>query len=65
MELLKGNNWMPWKRHMLAVLQDLSLKTYIDDKAAPPVSINGAKPTPDEEVALKKWSEGDSKARRF
>ena len=29
MEMLKAQNWMPWKRQMLAVLRDLGLEKYI------------------------------------
>ena len=40
MELLKGHNWMPWKRRMLAVLRDLGLEKYITkDAKAPDVVI--------------------------
>ena len=29
-ELLGINNWMPWKRRMLAILRDLDLEEYIE-----------------------------------
>ena len=28
-ELLKVDNWMPWKRHMLAVFRDFGLEKFI------------------------------------
>ena len=36
MELLKAHNWMPWKRRMLAMLQDLGLEKYIAKDAKAP-----------------------------
>ena len=36
MEMLKSSNWMPWKRHMLAVLRDLGLEKYIAKDASVP-----------------------------
>jgi len=29
-ELLKGNNWMPWKHQIPAILQDMGLEKYIE-----------------------------------
>jgi len=62
-EMLKAMNWMPWKRRMLAVLRDLGLESYIAKDAAPPGFNDPQTPTKDEEVASKKWREGDAKAR--
>jgi hypothetical protein len=36
-ELLKADNWMPWKRRILAILRDLGLEKYIDKAAMPPI----------------------------
>ncbi|KIM78386.1 hypothetical protein PILCRDRAFT_794250 [Piloderma croceum F 1598] len=63
MEMLKGNNWMPWKMQMLAVLQDLSLKTYIDKDSKLPTPKDPQKPTDTEKEAEKKWCKGNAKAR--
>jgi hypothetical protein len=63
MELLKGNNWMPWKRRMLAVLRDLGLETYLDKDSKAPVAADPTKPTKEEKEAEKKWKDGDAKAR--
>jgi hypothetical protein len=63
MELLKGNNWMPWKRHMLAVLRDLGLETYLDKDSKAPVAADPMKPMKEEKEAEKKWKDGDTKAR--
>jgi hypothetical protein len=62
-EMLKGNNWMPWKRRMMAVLRDQQLDSYIETDAKPPVYADPAKPEDAEKEAIKKWREGDAKAR--
>ena len=62
MEMLKTQNWMPWKRRMLAVLRDLGLDKYIASDAALPGSANPKEPTAEELEAQKKWREGDTKA---
>ena len=64
-EFLQGNNWMPWKRRMLAVLHDLGLETYMEKDAAPPAPANSVKPTDKELKAIKKWQEQDAKARTW
>ena len=48
---------------MLAVLRDLGLESYIAKDAAPPGFNDPQTPMKDEEVASKKWREGDAKAR--
>jgi gag-polypeptide of LTR copia-type len=62
-ELLRANNWMQWKRRMMAVLRDLGLETYINKNAKLPVPAVANAPTKEEEDAIKKWKEGDAKAR--
>ena len=62
-EMLKATNWMLWKHRMLAVLRDLGLESYIMKDATAPEFSNPQTPTKDEEVALKKWREGNAKAR--
>ena len=62
-ELLKANNWMPWKQQMLAIFRDLGLEKYIAKDAKAPESANPTKITPEEMEAKKKWAEGDGKAR--
>ncbi|KAF4622418.1 hypothetical protein D9613_009127 [Agrocybe pediades] len=63
MELLKAHNWMPWKRKMLAVLEDLGLDSYIERDAKRPESAIPGKPTAEEIEAQTKWDKGDRKAR--
>jgi hypothetical protein len=41
-ELLKADNWMPWKRRMLAVFRDLGLEKYIAKDAKAPESADPA-----------------------
>ena len=62
-ELLKADNWMPWKRRMLVVFRDLGLEKYIVKDAKAPESADPAKITPEEIEAKKKWQDGDGKAR--
>jgi hypothetical protein len=62
-ELLKADNWMPWKRRMLAVFRDLGLEKYIAKDAKAPESTDPAKITLEEIEAKKKWQDGDGKAR--
>jgi uncharacterized protein YaeQ len=62
-ELLKGNNWMPWKRRMLAVLWYLGLETHIEESSKLPVAADPSKLTKDETEAIKKWTDGDAKTR--
>ena len=45
MEMLKSSNWMPWKRHMLAVLRDLGLEKYIAKDASVPGEAKKGEPT--------------------
>ena len=45
---LKGDNWMPWKRRMLAILRDTGLEKYIEKGAALPLPADPSKPTEDE-----------------
>ena len=62
-ELLKGDNWVPWKCRMLAVLRDLNLEKYIEPTAMSPTPEDPTKPTKDETEAMDKWREGDARAR--
>ena len=48
---------------MLAILQDLSLETYIDRDSKPPTPADPQKVTDTWKEAAKKWCEGDAKAR--
>ena len=62
-ELLGANNWMPWKRRILAVLRDQNLEEYIEENATPPVPADIAKPTDEEKGLMKTWKQGDARAR--
>ncbi|KAJ3543106.1 hypothetical protein NMY22_g3260 [Coprinellus aureogranulatus] len=52
-ELLKANNWMPWKQRMLAILRDLGLEKYIEADSKPSGS----------DEAKEAWRAGDAKTR--
>ena len=52
-ELLKADNWMPWKQRMLVVFPDLGLEKYIAKDAKAPESADPAKITL-EEMEVKK-----------
>lgn len=62
MEMLKSNNWMPWKRRMLAVLHNLGLEKFIVKDASEPGAAKD-EPTTAELEAQRKWREGDAKAQ--
>src|SRR5882757_3808003 len=53
-ELLRNDNWMPWKRRMLAILRDQGLEKYVSKTAQSPAG---------DEEAITKWQDGDAKAR--
>src|SRR5271168_1544274 len=62
-ELLGSNNWMPWKRRMLAILRDLNLEDYIEKESTSPVAKEPGNPTDVEKGLIKAWKTGDAKAR--
>ena len=62
-ELLKADNWMLWKRQMLAILRDLGLEKYIAKDAKSPTPVDLNQPTKDEDEAVDKWKEGDTRTR--
>jgi len=63
MELLNNDNWMPWKRRMMAVLRDLDLDKYIEGDEEVPKPKDEGQPTEVEKKELKEWNRGDAKAR--
>jgi hypothetical protein len=62
-EHLKSDNWVPWKRRILAVLRDLGLEKYIEGTAMSPIAANQIEPTKEEIEAMDKWREGDARTR--
>ena len=58
-ELLKSNNRLPWKRHMLAVLWDQKLESYIKKNATPPEPKDPKHLTEEERKAIRMWTECD------
>ncbi|KAJ3505976.1 hypothetical protein NMY22_g17398 [Coprinellus aureogranulatus] len=63
LEPLTANNWMPWKQRMLAVLQELELKSYItaEGSVKPVVKLDATPPVTTADVT--KWEKGKLKAR--
>ena len=62
-ELLRINDWMPWKCRMLAILRDLDLEEYIEKDLWPPIPENTSALTDDEKVKIKTWKTRDAKVR--
>jgi hypothetical protein len=62
-DLLSSNNWLPWKRRMIAILRDQKLGKYLEKDAAPPTPADPMKPTSEETRAIEAWKEGDYRAQ--
>ncbi|KAJ2927946.1 hypothetical protein H1R20_g9148, partial [Candolleomyces eurysporus] len=62
-ELLKGTNWMPWKRRMTAILRDQNLEEYINPESKKPEPADKNSPTTEERKKIETWIQGDAKAR--
>ena len=62
-ELLQGDNWLPWKRRMLAILRDQGLEKYVEKDTVMPVAAIPSAPTAAETEAIAKWKDGDAKTR--
>jgi hypothetical protein len=60
--LLKADNWMPWKRRMLAILRDQGLEKYIEKTAEPLKPLILGQVKKEETEAINRWNEGDAKA---
>ena len=60
-ELLREDNWLPWKRRVTAILRERNLLKYVDGTAKKPKS---SSPTTTEEInELTKWETGDQSAQ--
>ncbi|KIL57785.1 hypothetical protein M378DRAFT_87422, partial [Amanita muscaria Koide BX008] len=63
-EPLRGHeNWLPWKRRMLAILRELDLDGYALDDAKPPEPKVKDQPSDDENKAISEWKKKDEKTR--
>ena len=62
-ELLKGTNWMPWKRRMLAIFWELNLEKYIAKDVKEPEPADKEKVTETEKEAQRVWRKGDAKTQ--
>jgi hypothetical protein len=61
-ELLKGTNWMPWKRRMMVILRDQNLEEYIKPDSKKPEPASKDSPTAEESAQIEKWINRDAKA---
>src|SRR6266850_8520317 len=63
-EPLKGQeNWMPWKRRMLAIFCELELDEYIKEGAAQPSPLIQEVPTEEDVQRILAWRKKDEKVR--
>lgn len=62
-ELLNEENYLPWKRRVIAILRDKELLGYVDGRIKRPVPTNASSPTPDEIKEIDAWDIKDGKAQ--
>jgi hypothetical protein len=63
-EALRGpENWMPWKRRMIAIFRELELYELISETAKAPEPKAPSAPTEEEQKAIKAWEKRDEKVR--
>ena len=60
-ELLREDNWLPWKRRITGILRDRNLLKFVDGTAKKPEVSDPMKDG--EEAKVTAWEEGDSRAR--
>jgi hypothetical protein len=60
-ELLREDNWLPWKCHITGILHDRNLLKFIDGIAKKPTVSDPVKDG--EAVKVTTWEEGDSKPK--
>jgi hypothetical protein len=64
MEPLTATNWMPWKRHMLAILWELGLEAFITKEGSvkPTLTAPDASP-PVTQAEITRWETNEQRAR--
>ena len=62
-ELLNDDNYLAWKRRVIAVLRDKELLEYVDGTEVKPIAADPDAPTADEAKAIKAWIKADGKAQ--
>ncbi len=62
-ELLREDNWVPWKRRVTAILRERGLLKYAEGIERKPVSADAKAPTAEELEKARKWEELDGKAQ--
>ncbi|GBE80872.1 hypothetical protein SCP_0305920 [Sparassis crispa] len=61
--LLKEDNWLPWKRHVEAILNDKGLQEYVTRKTPKPQPSNDPANRAAREAEISTWGEKDLKAQ--
>jgi hypothetical protein len=62
-ELLNEENWMPWKRRIMAILRDNELEGYVDGTEAYPTVVDLTTPTTSEKTKIAAWKKGRWKGK--
>ncbi|SJL04875.1 uncharacterized protein ARMOST_08246 [Armillaria ostoyae] len=62
-ELLREDNWVPWKRRVTAILRERGLLKYAEGTERKPVPADAKAPTAEELEKVRKWEELDGKAQ--
>lgn len=60
---LKGDNWLQWKRRVLAVMRDRGLLSVMDGTEKCPVAADPDKPTANETSKIDDWKKKDGQAQ--
>src|ERR1700754_840575 len=62
-ELLREDNWIPWKRRVTAILRERGLLKYVEGTVTKPSAADPTQPTTAETQAIERWEELDGKAQ--
>lgn len=62
-ELLREDNWVPWKRRVTAILRERGLLKYAEGVKTRPVPVDPKKLTAEEMKGMQTWDETDGKAQ--
>jgi ribosomal protein L12E/L44/L45/RPP1/RPP2 len=61
-QLMSADNWLAWKRKIMAILRDLDLESVLTDSGLPHATV-AASPTDAEKKAIDEWKKKDSRAK--
>ena len=62
-ELLNEDNYIPWKRRVIAILRDRDLLGHVDGTTTKPEPATAGSPTAAEKKAIEDWEKNDGKAQ--